>query len=65
VGAKLRGLIAGPSDSRHYAAEVRGPATDAEQLGEQLARALLDQGAGDLLRELGLQPGQRSDPDQR
>lgn len=57
----IRGMVAGPQDPRLYVAEARGPIADAEQLGLEVAKALLEQGAGELLRELGLQPGQRVD----
>jgi len=61
----MRGLVGGPQDPRLYQAEARGAVSDAEQLGLMVAKALLDQGAGDLLRELGLQPGQRVDGAER
>ena len=61
----MRGLVGGPQDLRLYQAEARGAVSDAEQLGLMVAKALLDQGAGDLLRELGLQPGQRVDSAER
>lgn len=61
----MRGMVGGPTDPRLYEAEVRGAASDAEKLGLQVADALLEQGAGDLLRELGLQPGQRVDGAER
>lgn len=55
----MRGFVGGPKDSRLYTAEIRGPAIDASDLGLKVAEALLEKGAGELLRELGLQPGQR------
>ena len=46
------GLVAMPDGSRPIRDEVCGPAADAEQLGEHLAKSLLKQGAGELLAEL-------------
>ncbi len=57
----MRGLVGGPQDPRLFEAQARGPVERAEALGLEVAKALLDQGAGELLRELGLQPGQRVD----
>jgi hydroxymethylbilane synthase len=45
----LRGLVGEPDGSRLLRAELRGPVTQAEQLGEQLAQHLLAQGARDIL----------------
>ncbi len=50
----LRGLVAEPDGSRVLRCEVSGPAADAEDLGRAAAVALLAQGAGDILRRLGL-----------
>lgn len=61
----MRGLVGGPQDPRLFEAALRGPASDAERLGTQVGQMLLDQGAGELLRELGLQPGQRVDGAER
>ncbi|MGB0864973.1 MAG: hydroxymethylbilane synthase [Granulosicoccaceae bacterium] len=61
----MRGLVGGPKDPRLFEAEVRGKATEAKSLGLQVAEMLLEQGAGDLLRELGMQPGQRVDGAER
>ena len=41
-----------PDGSRAIRDTVSGPAVDAEQLGEQLAERLLEQGAGELLAAL-------------
>ncbi len=57
----MRGMVGGPRDDRYYEAEIRGAVGNANNIGLAVAQALLDQGAGDLLRELGLQPGQRVD----
>lgn len=48
----VSGLVAMPDGSRPIRDEVCGPAADAEQLGEHLAKSLLKQGAGELLAEL-------------
>jgi hydroxymethylbilane synthase len=45
----LRGLVGEPDGSRLLRAELRGPVTQAEQLGERLAQRLLAQGARDIL----------------
>jgi hydroxymethylbilane synthase len=45
----LRGLVGQLDGSTILRAEVRGAATAAEQLGEQLAQQLLDQGAAAIL----------------
>jgi hydroxymethylbilane synthase len=45
----LRGLVAATDGSRCSRADARGPANDAESLGREVARKLLDDGAGDLL----------------
>ena len=48
----LRGLVGSPDGSAVIRSEVRGDRAQAEQLGVQLAEALLSQGAGRILREL-------------
>lgn len=48
----LRGLVGEPDGTQIIRAQVRGPRGDAEQLGTQLAEALLQQGAGDILQRL-------------
>jgi hydroxymethylbilane synthase len=48
----IMALVAMPDGSRPIRDEVCGPVTDAEQLGERLAKRLLKQGAGELLAEL-------------
>jgi hydroxymethylbilane synthase len=54
VGAELhlRGLVGMPDGSRLLWAECRGPAAEAEAIGESVANDLLAQGAGTILREL-------------
>jgi len=46
-------LVATPDGSQSIRDSVSGPVDEAEHLGEQLARRLLDQGAGDLLAAAG------------
>ncbi len=48
----VRGLVGEPDGSRILRDEVRGPADQAEQLGIQLAEALLKQGAGEILESV-------------
>ncbi len=48
----LRGLVGEPDGSRVLRAEIRGPSTQARELGQQLAHDLLDQGAGEILAAL-------------
>jgi hydroxymethylbilane synthase len=48
----LRGLVAGVEGHRVFKGRVEGPAPNSEELGKQLAGELLDQGAGDILREV-------------
>ena len=45
----LQGLVGGVADGRIVRAESRGPATDPEALGQQVAKALIDAGAAPLL----------------
>jgi hydroxymethylbilane synthase len=45
-------LVAMPDGSRSIRDSVSGPVADAEQLGQQLAQRLLEQGAGELLAAL-------------
>ena len=45
----LRGLVGEPDGSRLLRADIRGPVSQAEQLGAQLAQKLLAQGAKDIL----------------
>lgn len=45
----LRALVGAPDGSRMLQAEIRGPRTEAEQLGSALAEQLLDAGAGSIL----------------
>lgn len=46
----LRGLVGQPDGGRLLRAEQRAPATAAERLGVEVAQALLQQGAADILR---------------
>jgi len=48
----VRGLVGEPDGSHIIREEVRGPADKAEQLGVQLAEALLAQGAGKILESV-------------
>lgn len=47
----LQGLVGSAVDGRIVRAEARGPATDPEALGRQVAGLLLDAGAGELLAQ--------------
>ncbi len=49
----LRGFVATPDGARFATAELRGPAVDAEALGNRLADELRAQGAEDILAEVG------------
>ena len=46
----LQGLVGGVADGRAVRAQAQGPGNDPEALGRDVARQLLDGGAGDLLR---------------
>ena len=46
----LRGLVGEPSGGTLLSADARAPRSDAQALGEQVAEALLAQGAGDILK---------------
>lgn len=48
----LRALVGEPNGSHIVRGEIRGPRTDAEALGVQLAQQLLSQGADDILARL-------------
>ncbi len=48
----LRGLVGDPDGSAIIQDELRGPVADAEQLGIELAKRLLDQGAGEILKRV-------------
>lgn len=48
----LRALVGEPDGSHIVRGEIRGPRTDAESLGVQLAQQLLSQGADDILARL-------------
>jgi hydroxymethylbilane synthase len=49
----LRGLVGRPDGSHVVRGERRGPASQAEALGEALAEELLSRGAGEILRDFG------------
>jgi hydroxymethylbilane synthase len=49
---RLRGLVGKPDGSLILRAEATAPAADAEVLGEQVAQALLDQGAAAILAQV-------------
>lgn len=53
----LRARVAHPDGGEHYESEMRGDRGAAEQIGIQVAERLLADGAEDLLRALGMQPG--------
>ncbi|MGX9718995.1 hydroxymethylbilane synthase [Stenotrophomonas acidaminiphila] len=46
----LQGLVGGVADGRSVRAEAQGPGREPEALGREVARQLLDGGAGELLR---------------
>ena len=48
----LRGLIGSPDGSQVIRAEIEGTADNAELLGIDLAKKLLKQGAGDILKKV-------------
>jgi hydroxymethylbilane synthase len=48
----LRGLVGTPDGSQVVTGEIRGPATEAEQLGTRLAEELLARGAAAILRQV-------------
>jgi len=48
----LRGIVGSPDGKRMLKAEITGPATDARELGAELAQQLLDQGAGEILNSV-------------
>lgn len=50
----IRGLIGYPDGTKILRAEETGDVSDAEQLGTQVAEDLLSQGAGDILKSLGI-----------
>ncbi len=51
----VRGLIGRPDGGRVIRSETRGPASQAEALGRRVAEDLLDQGAGKILDDLGIE----------
>jgi hydroxymethylbilane synthase len=53
----LTALVALPDGSRSLRHSLEGPASDAEQIGRQLAASLLDQGAGELLEQAAAADG--------
>lgn len=50
----LDALVGAPDGSRHVRAEIEGPATQAEQLGIELAERLLQEGAREILAAIGI-----------
>ena len=50
----LRGLVGRPDGSEVVFDEIRGPASEAAQLGTTLAERLLEAGAGKILSDLGM-----------
>ncbi|MDB5969301.1 MAG: hydroxymethylbilane synthase [Hydrocarboniphaga sp.] len=50
----LQAVVGDPASALQVRDEIRGPATDAENLGITLAERLLDAGARDILRTLGI-----------
>jgi len=46
----LQGLVGGVTDGRSVRAEAQGPSSDPEAVGREVARQLLEAGAGELLR---------------
>jgi hydroxymethylbilane synthase len=48
----LRGLVSSPQGEQVLRREIRGPASEAEALGRQLAEQMLDRGARDILERL-------------
>jgi len=48
----LRGLVGSPDGTHVIRDEIRGKAVDAEELGITLAKSLLQQGAGDILKQV-------------
>ncbi|MCW8935186.1 MAG: hydroxymethylbilane synthase [Gammaproteobacteria bacterium] len=50
----LRGLVGRADGSEVIRGEIRGPASEAESLGKQLAEQLLNDGADVILREMGM-----------
>ncbi|MDH5766044.1 MAG: hydroxymethylbilane synthase, partial [Gammaproteobacteria bacterium] len=50
----LRGLVGRPDGSKVVRAEIRGRASQATDLGTQLADQLLSQGADEILKALGM-----------
>ena len=50
----LRGLVGRPDGSEVVRGDIRGPASQAEQLGSSLADQLLARGAETILKDIGL-----------
>jgi hydroxymethylbilane synthase len=48
----LRGLVGAPDGSLSYTAEARGPRNDPDSLGIAVAKDLLAQGAGEILKQV-------------
>jgi len=53
----LTALVALPDGSQSLRDSLEGPASDAEEIGRQLAASLLDQGAGELLEQAAAADG--------
>ena len=49
---RLEGLVASPDGSELIRGEIEGPVEEAKELGAELARDFLDQGAGELFEEV-------------
>jgi hydroxymethylbilane synthase len=54
---RLRGMVASPDGSELLYADQNGPADQASDIGTRAAQSLLDQGAGRLLRAIGISTG--------
>lgn len=53
----LRGIVARPDASTVLNAQLRGSVADCEEIGVSVAKALLQQGAGEILEDLYHDPG--------
>lgn len=59
---ELRGLVGHPDGTRVISDQLEGAAAEPEALGTTLAERLLAAGAGELLRELGIEVNQETPP---